>query len=206
MRNPPDLPGKRDRGDGLAWVLFLGAPSTGKTTLARRLAEMYDTVWMPEYGREYWQIFQQGRRLSLEQLVEIAEVHRERDVELASRARRFLFVDTDARTTRLFAFDYYGRSHPRLDVLADAADERYDVVFLCEDDIPYDDTPERSGEQHRTTFHGWVRDDLDTRGVDYVRLTGPVDVRLARVQEVLARRFPCSSHSTGGPLRGPEKN
>ena len=35
-------------------VAFLGAPSTGKTTLAESLSKMYGTVWMPEYGREYW--------------------------------------------------------------------------------------------------------------------------------------------------------
>ena len=34
-------------------VVFLGAPSTGKTTLCQRLASRYHTQWMPEYGREY---------------------------------------------------------------------------------------------------------------------------------------------------------
>lgn len=144
-------------------------------------------MWMPEYGREYWQIFQQGRRLSLEQLVEIAEEHRRREDALAEKANGYLFVDTDARTTRLFAFDYYGRSHPRLDQLADAAGERYDFVFLCEDDIPYDDTWERSGEQHRSKFQDWVRGDLDERGTGYVTLSGPVEERLARVRAVLER-------------------
>ena len=31
-------------------VVFLGAPSTGKTTLCQRLASRYRTQWMPEYG------------------------------------------------------------------------------------------------------------------------------------------------------------
>ena len=50
-------------------VVLLGAPSTGKTTLAARLAEAHRTVWMPEYGREYWEAHQVDRRLTLEQLV-----------------------------------------------------------------------------------------------------------------------------------------
>ncbi|WP_292760680.1 AAA family ATPase [Nostoc sp. NOS(2021)] len=33
----------------------MGAPSTGKTTIASQLAKEYNTVWMPEYGREYWE-------------------------------------------------------------------------------------------------------------------------------------------------------
>jgi len=46
------------------WVLFLGAPSTGKTTIAQACAEHYHTVWMPEYGREYWEQHQVNRRLT----------------------------------------------------------------------------------------------------------------------------------------------
>lgn len=34
-------------------ICLVGAESTGKTTLAQMLAERYQTVWVPEYGREY---------------------------------------------------------------------------------------------------------------------------------------------------------
>ena len=34
-------------------VCLLGAESTGKTTLAAALADAYDTLWNPEYGRAY---------------------------------------------------------------------------------------------------------------------------------------------------------
>ena len=53
--------------DLITKVVFLGAPSTGKTTLARELAHRRQTVWMPEYGREYWETHQENRRLSLDQ-------------------------------------------------------------------------------------------------------------------------------------------
>ncbi|HEX6042108.1 AAA family ATPase [Longimicrobium sp.] len=36
-------------------VVLIGAESTGKTTLARALARHYETVWVPEFGREYWE-------------------------------------------------------------------------------------------------------------------------------------------------------
>lgn len=41
--------------DLVTTVVFLGAPSTGKTTIAKRMAEEYETIWMAEYGREYWE-------------------------------------------------------------------------------------------------------------------------------------------------------
>jgi hypothetical protein len=63
----------------------VGAPSTGKSTLAQQAAGAFMTEWVPEYGREYWEKHQVDRRLSAAQLVEIAEGHRDRE-----NARRML--------------------------------------------------------------------------------------------------------------------
>lgn len=95
---------------------------------------------MPEYGREYWEKHAVDRRLSPLQLVEIAEVHRAREDALALQARGYLFVDTNAITTFMFGVAYHGHALPRLEELAAAAETRYDLVFLCGDEIPYADT------------------------------------------------------------------
>lgn len=42
------------------------------------------------------------RRLTLEQLVEIAEGHREREELLSQEANRYLFIDTDTTITWMF--------------------------------------------------------------------------------------------------------
>jgi nicotinamide riboside kinase len=34
-------------------VAIVGTESTGKTTLAQQLAEHFQTVWVPEYGRAF---------------------------------------------------------------------------------------------------------------------------------------------------------
>lgn len=36
-------------------VVLFGPESTGKTTLSKQLARHYNTVWAPEYAREYLQ-------------------------------------------------------------------------------------------------------------------------------------------------------
>src|SRR5690606_31117894 len=84
-------------------AVLLGAPSTGKTTLAAALAERLDTVWMPEYGREYWELHQVERRLTLEQLEEIAVGHLEREERLLQEARDVFIADTNAITTYMFS-------------------------------------------------------------------------------------------------------
>jgi NadR type nicotinamide-nucleotide adenylyltransferase len=168
-------------------VALLGAPSSGKTTLAERLAREFDTQWMPEYGREYWEKQQVDRRLDPEQLVEIAEGHLQREDALLAQSNRYLFTDTNALTTATFARSYHGEVRPRLAELADAAVMRYDLTFVCDIDIPYDDTWDRSGEVDRAAFQRQVLGDLSARKVPFIMLRGTLDERVARVREMLSR-------------------
>lgn len=166
-------------------VVFLGAPSTGKTTLVARLAQEYNTVWMPEYGREYWEQYQIDRRLSLEQLVEIATGHLEREEILLERANNYLFTDTNAITTYMFSLYYHGTAAPKLVELADRAASRYDLVFVCDTDIPYDDTWDRSGEANRYVFQKQIISDLIIRKIPFFLVRGDMETRVNYVKTVL---------------------
>lgn len=154
--------------DMITHVVFVGAMSTGKTTLAEALASRFDTQWMPEYGREYWEKHQIDRRIGFEAFNEIATGHIEREDALAQQANRYLFVDTNAVTTYVYALDYHGRAPALLTELARRAQTRYDLWFLCEDDIPYDNTWDRSGPQKRKWFHRMVMADLNERRIPYI--------------------------------------
>ncbi len=166
-------------------VVFLGAPSTGKTTLAAQLAKEYNTVWMPEYGREYWEKYQIERRLSLEELVEIAEGHLEREEQLLYEANQYLFTDTNAITTYIFSLYYHGLAAPRLIDLANQAMSRYDLVIVCDTDIPYDDTWDRSGDTNRKTFQEQVISDLVVRKTPFLLLQGTLQSRVQQVMHIL---------------------
>ena len=177
----------RVRWDLLTKVVFLGAPSTGKTTLCQALAERAGEPWVPEYGREYWEAHQVDRRLAPAQLVEIAVGHRAAEERIAADADRVLFVDTDASTTRVFADDYHGRAEPELDALAAACGGRYDLTFLCGDDIPYADTPDRSGAVRRAVFQRRIRANLLAAGRPFLTLRGSLAERIETVEAVLHR-------------------
>lgn len=168
-------------------VVFLGAPCSGKTTLAEHLAREFDTQWMPEYGRKYWNTHQVNRRLSPVQLVEIAERHLTMEDGLLEQSNRYLFTDTNAITTATFARYYHGTIEPRLRTLADQAISRYDLVFVCDIDIPYDDTWDRSGEVNRTAFQRQVISDLKQCKVPFFLLGGTLEDRCSQVRWVLSR-------------------
>lgn len=166
-------------------VVFLGAPSTGKTTIAERVAAYYDTQFVAEYGRTYWMENQVDRLLTQEQLLFIAEEQIRQEDEAIQSAKDFLIVDTNALTTWHFAIDYYGCALPELDRLADESKQRFDHVFLCADDIPFEDTWERSGDVKRKEFQTFITQQLHDRGIQYTYLSGTVEERLEQVTKVL---------------------
>lgn len=171
--------------DMIRKVVLLGAPSTGKSTLAAYLAQQNNTVWMPEYGREYWEKHQVDRRLTVKQLEEIAEGHLEREDLLVQDARDVLFVDTNAITTYMFSHYYHGKATPRLTQLAMDAATRYDVVLVCDTDIPYDDTWDRSGDVQRQVFQKQIIADLKMRKIPYFLVNGTLDERADKVSSIL---------------------
>lgn len=168
-------------------VVFLGAPSTGKTTITERMAREYKTVWMPEYGREYWEKNQVERKLTLKQLVQIAEGHLEREENLLYQANQYLFTDTNAITTFMFSQYYHQTALPKLVELASLASSRYDLVLLCDTDIPYDDTWDRSGDVSRKTFQKQIIGDLLARKIQYFVLSGDFETRVSKVKIVLSK-------------------
>ncbi|MEH2041546.1 AAA family ATPase [Nostoc sp.] len=168
-------------------IVFLGAPSTGKTSIASRLAKEYKTVWMPKYGREYWEQHQINRRLSLSQLVEIAQGHLEREENLLLQANQYLFTDTNALTTYQFSLYYHKTVAPDLVELAHQAVYRYDLVFLCDADIPYDDTWDRSGEINRSIFQKQIKTDLIIRKTPFFIVSGDLNTRINFVRKILNR-------------------
>jgi len=171
--------------DLITKVCFMGAPSTGKTSLAHALAKQHKTQCMPEYGAEYWLKHQSARRITLEQFEEIAPEHNRQEDALTLCSRNYLFCDTSPITTYLFAKDYHGRAGPVLTQLAKEAERRYELFFLCDTDIPYADTWDRSGDQKRMCFQQQIIDDLADRKVPYVKISGSLQSRMSQVNAAL---------------------
>lgn len=171
--------------DLITKVCFMGAPSTGKTTLAHALAEKYCTECMPEYGAEYWLEHQIDRRITLEQFEHIAPEHNCREDELVLHSRQYLFCDTNPITTYVFAKDYHGMAGPVLTRLAKEAEKRYDLFILCDTDIPYADTWDRSGDQKRKWFQDQIIGDLAERKIPYFIVKGTLEERVGQVRVIL---------------------
>lgn len=172
--------------DLITKVVFLGAMSSGKSTLTEALAKKFNTTFAPEYGREYWTKHHVNRRIGFEAFDEIAKGHIEIEDRNILNANEYFFVDTNAITTYMFAMDYHGKAPEFLMKTADQNSKRYDLFFLCDIDITYDDTWDRSGDQKREIFQKQIIADLKERNIPYILLSGNLEERIQKVENVLS--------------------
>jgi HTH-type transcriptional regulator, transcriptional repressor of NAD biosynthesis genes len=168
-------------------VVFLGAESTGKSTLAERMAREYDTRFVAEFGREVW--VQKNGQLQLSDYVDIARRHRELEDAAVLESKRFLFVDTNAITTMFLGYAYEGDGLPELTALARDAQTRYHHVFLCDADIPFEQDGWRDNDFWRRRAQGLIRYDLAVRALPYTLVSGTLEERVSQVKAILDRSY-----------------
>jgi NadR type nicotinamide-nucleotide adenylyltransferase len=163
-------------------VALLGAESSGKSTLAEALARKYDTVWVPEYLREF--VDSRGRVPFEEDQATIARTQREREALAAGRAQGWLFCDTTPLMTSLYSIQYWGRVDSETASLA--ASHNYGYTFVTAPDSPWEpDGLQRESEEVRQHIHACLLAELETRGIRFVLLTGSLDERLRQVEVIL---------------------
>ncbi|MCC2958552.1 ATP-binding protein [Massilia sp. IC2-477] len=166
----------------VARVAILGAESSGKSTLAEHLAVRYATVWVPEYLREF--VDTQARVPFESDQYPIARTQREREMEAAKRATRFLFCDTTPLMTALYSRQYWGRVDPQLARL----DSRHDYAwtFVTAPDSPWEpDGLQRESEEVRQKVHRMLVETLELRAIPYVLLAGSLEARMAQAEALL---------------------
>ena len=167
-------------------VCVLGAESTGKTTLARDLADALATVWVPEYGRDYTETLPDRLRyVWTTPDFEIISKRQNWNEDRAARyANRIVIVDTDAFATSLFHELYVGYRAPELDAYL----RQYDLYLLTSIDTPFQmDTAglRYDGDTRRfmdATYHRHAEES----GRPVAALKGPPQERLRTAVDAVA--------------------
>jgi NadR type nicotinamide-nucleotide adenylyltransferase len=164
-------------------ILILGPESTGKSTLAEKLAEHYAEPWVPEVAREYLE--QLDRPYGYDDLLQIGRQQMQLEDEMAAGAKNHLFCDTDLRVIQVWSQHRFGKVDPW--VLEEITRRTYDLILLCAPDLPWQEDPLREHPEleMRQQFFDVYQQLTLASGFPWVLISGETAERLSTaIQEV----------------------
>ena len=175
-------------------VCIVGGESTGSTTLARSLAAAYDTVFVPEYGRDYTiEKFTIGTgdqwlpsdflRIALEQNALENRMARETPVGI-------MFCDTDSLATALWQEVYLGSTSDAVWRAVEAHGSPYPLYLVTDHaGVPWEKDGIRVGDETRAQMTARFEQVLTERGLPWLKVTGSRSARLAQAVEAITPFF-----------------
>lgn len=166
-------------------IALFGPESTGKTTLAKQLADYYKTEWVPEYAREYlqekWDVHQQI--CTIDDMLPIALGQTKLENESALIANKYLFCDTNLLVTKVFSEVYYDYCDPLLDQAA--REHEYDLFFLTDIDVPWEKDDLRDSPEGRESVFAIFKQSLIDNKKPFVILSGDKKLRLKKAIAII---------------------
>jgi len=126
-------------------IVVLGPESTGKSTLCAALAAHYQTIWTPEYARQY--LTSHGTKYTYDDLLTIAKGQIENEdnairlvqhqiaEQPASKNTPKLIVDTDMYVMKVWCEYVFNNCHHH--ILEQINQRSYDLYLLCDIDLPW---------------------------------------------------------------------
>jgi nicotinamide riboside kinase len=166
-------------------IAMFGPESSGKTTLSRQLAEHFDTVWIPEFARQYLEdkLKNANEVCVPEDLMPIAIGQTRLENEGLNTANKFLFCDTNLLVTKVYSEAYYEFCDPILDKAAKK--HKYDLFFLTNIDLPFEKDELRDSEENRNKFFHIFQNSLIENNKPYILLSGTKEQRLQKAIPII---------------------
>ncbi|GAB3263644.1 AAA family ATPase [Chitinimonas naiadis] len=163
-------------------VAVVGAESSGKTTLARDLAQAIACHWLPEYARDYFEA-RPGLIYGLDDVVAIAEGQRAGESDPArwrgAGAVDGLVCDTNALVCKIWAEVRYGHCPAAISAAWPADD--YLLHVLPSPDIAWEPDPLREHPHDRAALFALYEAALQQSGVVYCTVSGTPAQRVEAV-------------------------
>jgi HTH-type transcriptional regulator, transcriptional repressor of NAD biosynthesis genes len=176
----------KQKKSGIIKIVLFGPESTGKTTLSIELAKHYNTVWAPEFAREYLQKKWNDAETicEIEDIIPIAIGQTKLENNLLTKANKVIFCDTNILETKIYAEAYY-KDYSNEILNIGVAELNYDLYFLTDIDVPYEEDDLRDRPEQRQEMFDLFKNGLNKHQCNYQVLSGDLETRLINAKRTI---------------------
>jgi NadR type nicotinamide-nucleotide adenylyltransferase len=164
-------------------VAIIGPECTGKSALSTYLANHFNTVWVPEYARQY--IGNLTRPYNEQDLLTISHGQLRLEDEWLRDASQLLICDTNLYVIKVWSEFKYGSCHP--EILQTIATRRYDLYLLTYVDLPWEEDPQREHPQQREALYDRYLQEMQQQSVPFVEIRGEREERQRTAREAIEK-------------------
>lgn len=171
-------------------IAIIGTESCGKSTLAKLLANLYQTVYVEEYGRTLSEELGRGDSiLTAEHYKEIVYGNKFFEHREFKKANKLMFVDTEAVVTQYYAKLYNGVEYDFVENVI--KHQNYDLYIYLEPEIAWVDDGFRTfGEQSlREKNSEILKEMLKSRNIPFIVIRGNHEQRLNQAVELINKEL-----------------
>jgi HTH-type transcriptional repressor of NAD biosynthesis genes len=165
-------------------IVLLGTESTGKSTLAEKLAAYFNASYVPEMAR---QILEKTIECKPVHLIRIAELHAKEIVKVIETAKRLVFIDTDINITKSYA-TYLFKETLFVEQWIEAINKA-DLYLFLEPDCPHVQDGTRLSEEERNELSFFHKKQLEQVGISYFSISGNWDERFEKACSIVKDHF-----------------
>jgi NadR type nicotinamide-nucleotide adenylyltransferase len=173
-------------------IAILGAESTGKTTLCEDLASYFNTVYVPEFARSYFDAHDINS-YDLDDLDKIAKQQHEIEKEKLKTANRFVFCDTTALTIKIWSQHKFNKIPKSISRKIKATD--YDLYLVCNNDVAWIADAQRKDPNLREHVFKLNKHELTKINADYHVIKGINKQRFENAIAIINQIFNVASQN-----------
>ena len=167
-------------------IVILGAESTGKSTLCKQLAIHYNTIFVPEFARTYFEEHDINN-YNISDLEIIAKNQLESEKDSINKANNYLFCDTSLITIKIWSTHKFNIVPKYITKYIKPSD--YDLYLISNNDVKWIADPQRRNEDLREHLFKWNKHELQKLNVDYKIIKDEGEVRLKNTIRFIDKTF-----------------
>jgi nicotinamide riboside kinase len=180
-RHIPVIDSISTKKDNVIKIAIVGPECTGKSTLSAGLAAHYNTLWVPEYARQY--LSKINTAYQKHDLITIADGQLDAEANFSEQANNLIFCDTNLLVIKIWSqFKYKHVDSRILDLWNPKAYTHHLLTYI---DVDWEFDPLRENPEQREELFKIYQEELVSQQIPFSIIKGKGASRLNHAIKII---------------------